>query len=67
MVRTDAKRKRPQRAVTLQQYRDDLRNRYTRNYANDPDFRKWSYPGLVDSDSLRDAVETCPSPFECRR
>ncbi len=27
----------------------------------------WSYPGLVDSDSLRDAVETCPSPFECRR
>jgi len=25
----------------------------------------WSYPGLVDSERLRDAVEDCPSPFVC--
>jgi len=25
----------------------------------------WSYPGLVDSERLRDTVEDCPSPFVC--
>lgn len=40
MTRTPVKRRRPQRAVTRQQYRDDLRNRYIRNYRDDPDFRR---------------------------
>lgn len=40
MTRTTVKRRRPQRAVTRQHYTDDLRNRYLRFYAKDPDFKQ---------------------------